>query len=147
MSIQKITSWLLYLLMAASAISAVVFYAVGFDDKNPENADQLLYWSYVLVFLGLGSTLILSLVNFIKNLINEPKKAIRSLAGIVVLVVVILVSYAMSNGTPLNIVGYSGPDNVPDMLKFADTMLYSMYILAVLAILMVIASSVFRLFK
>ena len=147
MSVHKISSWILYLLMAASIGSAIIFYGIGFDDKNPLNADQLLGLAYTFVGLGLGVSLILSLVNFVKNLLNEPKKALKSLIGPVLIIAIILVSYAISDGTPLNILGYTGPDNVPSMLKFADTALYSMYALAIVAVVMVIASSVIKLFK
>jgi hypothetical protein len=147
MSIHKISSWILYLLMAASIVSAIVFYGVGFDEKNPANADQLLGVAYAFVILGLGVSLVLSLISFVKSLMHEPKKAVKNLVGPVVIIAIIAISYAMADGTPLNILGYNGPDNVPSMLKFADMALYSMYTLSIVAILMVIASSVIKLFK
>jgi hypothetical protein len=147
MSIQKISSWLLILLMALSAASALYFYGVGFDDKNPQNADQFLNWTYLLLFSGAGIALLLSVYNFVRNLIAEPKKALRSLGGIVAIVAIIVISYALSDGTPLKIVGYEGSDNVPSMLMFADTILYTMYSLAVIAILLVVVSSVTKMFR
>lgn len=147
MSIHKISAWILYLLMAASIVTAVVFYGVGFDEKNPQNADMILGLAYGFVVLGLGVSLILSLVNFFKTLVSEPKRALKALVGPLLIVAVIVVSYAISDGTLLNITAYDGPDNIPSMLKFADTVLYSMYALAVAAILMVVGSSIIKLFR
>lgn len=147
MSIHKISSWILYILIAASIVSAVVFYGVGFDDKDPQNADQMLFLAYVFVGLGLGVTFLLSLFNFFKKLAADPKQAFKALLGPLVIVAVFVVGYAMADGTIMNITGYDGNDNVPSMLKFADMMLYSMYALIVGAIVMVFASSLFKLFK
>ena len=147
MSVHKISSWILYLLMAASIVSAIVFYGIGFDENNPANADQLLGVAYAFVALGLGVSVFLSLLNFVKTLTQEPKKALKTLVGPLIIVAIVAVSYAISDGTPLKILGYDGTDNVPSMLKFADTALFSMYALSVIAILMVIGSSVNKLFK
>lgn len=147
MSVNKISTWILYLLVAASVVSAVVFYGIGFDDKNPQNADQLLILAAVFVGLGLGVTLLLSLVNFFKKLIAEPKSALKALIGPLLIIAIFVVAYAMADGTIMNITGYSGPDNVPSMLKFSDMMLYTMYAMIVGSIVMVLASSIYKLFK
>lgn len=149
MSIHKISKWVLYLLMLASIVSTVVYYSIGFQDTapGPEYTDQLLILAYVFVGLGLGFTLLLSVFNFFKKLTSEPKQALKSLIGPVFIILVFVIGYALSDGTPLTITGYDGPDNIPSMLKFADTMLYSMYALIVAAILMVVASSIYKLFN
>jgi membrane-associated HD superfamily phosphohydrolase len=147
MSVQKISSWLLYLLMAISVISAVYFYGVGYDELTPEHVDQFLNWSYILLFLGAATALLLGFVTFVKNILVEPKSAVKSLVGPVAIIAIVIVSYLLADGTPMKIIGYTGPDNIPSMLMFADTILYSMYALAIIAVLLVLVSSVAKLFR
>ncbi|MFB6319192.1 hypothetical protein [Saccharicrinis sp. FJH54] len=147
MTAHKISTWVLYLLIAVSIISTLIFYGIGFSDKNPQNADQFLGLTYLFVILGLGVTLLLSIVNFVRKAIAEPKSALKSLIGPVFIIVIFVVAYALSDGTPLKIPGYTGTDNVASMLKFADTFLFSMYALIVIAIVMAIGSSIIKLFK
>lgn len=68
----------------------------------------------------------------------------KSFLGLAVLAVIILIAYAMSDGTPLNIVGYTGTDNVPSHLMFSDTILYTMYFLFGGAIVAIIATELLR---
>ena len=49
--------------------------------------------------------------------------------------VLLIIAYTIGDGTPLNILGYEGPDNVPTMLKLTDMWIYSVYILMTLTVL------------
>ena len=55
---------------------------------------------------------------FIPNyqLITNPRGAVKGLGGLVILGLVILISYSMSDGTLLNLSGYTA-DNNPATLK------------------------------
>ncbi|MFB6342561.1 hypothetical protein ACE1ET_12605 [Saccharicrinis sp. FJH62] len=149
MSAHKISTWVEYILIALAVVSTIVFYGIGFQDTapGPDYTDQFLGLTYLLVGLGLGVTLLLSVINFVKKVIAEPKSALKSLSGPVFIILIFVVAYAMSDGTPLKLQGYTGTDNVPSMLKFADTFLFSMYALIVIALIMTIGSSIMKLFK
>lgn len=108
--------------------------------KTPVYTGELLGWAYILFFICAGLSLIFPLFNLVTN----PQKAIKSIVGIVALVVIVLISYSLSDGTPLVMAGYDGSQNVPSMLKFSDTMIYMMYILGAGAILAIIVTEVIR---
>jgi hypothetical protein len=71
----------------------------------------------------------------------------RTLISIAILAVIAVISYSMGDGTPLQLVGYKGSDNVPSMLIMGDTFLYSMYILLGGALLAILYTEVSRIFK
>ncbi|MCG8579286.1 MAG: hypothetical protein MI866_05190, partial [Bacteroidales bacterium] len=61
--------------------------------------------------------------------------------------VIVLVAYAMSDDTPLQLIGYNGSDNVPSMLTLAGTMLYGTYLLFGIVVVAILYSEISRLFK
>ena len=61
---------------------------------------------------------------------------------LLLLVVVLIVAWSMGDGTPMQIPGYSGTDNVPFWLKITDMFLYSIYILLFVTIVAIIASGI-----
>ena len=68
-------------------------------------------------------------------------KSFIALAGIILLV---LIAYSMSDGTMMNIPGYSGADNVPGTLKFTDTILITTYFLGIGAIGAIVVTEIIR---
>ena len=115
----------------------------GDMNETPVYTDAILRFTYGLLVLGIAATLIFEII----NLVLHPDNAKKSLLSIVVIAVVFGVSYAMSDGTPLKILGYEGTDNVPAMLKLTDTGLFAFYILMGAAVLAIIGSEVSRFFK
>ena len=81
------------------------------------------------------------------RLFTRPKQAMKSFIGLAGVVVVILIGYALADGTPIKLVGYTGPDNVPSMLIFSDTILYTMYFLFAAAILAILGTEIYRRMK
>ncbi len=149
--LQKITSWLLYLLMALALVAAALLYAGGYEDapinQRPVFTDQILFLAYLYVGIAVAATLLVSLVSFGRNAAADPKAALRKLIGPVFIIVVVVVAYFMADGTPLKIIGYDGPDNIPSMLKFADVCLYTTYFMIAASIVLVVVSSVVNIFK
>ncbi len=150
MNLTKITSWVLYVLMAVSVVIAVLFYTGGTSEidapVNP-HVNTTLYWGYVLVIIALGATLLLSIFNFIRNLSHDPKGAVKSIVPIVGLALVIVISWAIGDGSELYMPNYKGPDNTYTWLKFADMLFYTMYFLFGVAIVSVVVSSVIKIFR
>lgn len=110
---------------------------------TPVYTATFLNWAYVLF----GIAIIAALVFPIARLFTRPKQAMKSFIGLAVVAVIILIAYALSDGTPMKIVGYSGPDNVPSMLKFSDTILFTMYFLFGGAIVAIAGSEIYRKIK
>ena len=81
------------------------------------------------------------------HLVMNPKNAIRSLISMAVLGVIVLLAYSLSDNTPLQLIGYNGPDNVPSMLTMAGTFLWGTYILFGVVIIAILYSELSRLFK
>lgn len=136
--------------IAMFAITVVVLALFMFGGSVPNQqydtpvyTASLLNWSYILF----GIAIIAALVFPTARLFTRPKQAMKSFIGLAVVAVLILIAYALSDGTPMNIVGYSGPDNVPSMLKFSDTILFTMYFLFAGAIIAIAGSEIYRRIK
>ena len=109
---------------------------------QPAQTDALLYLMYVLFGLAIAATVIAAVFQFGAALKDNPANPIKSLLGLVLLAVVLIVAWAMGDGTPMQIPGYSGTDNVPFWLKVTDMFLYSIYILLFVTIVAIIASGI-----
>lgn len=107
---------------------------------TPIYTASLLNWAYTLFIIAIIAAVIFPIV----RLFTRPKQAMKSFIGLIVLAAVILIAYAMADGTPMNIVGYTGPDNVPSRLIFSDTIIYTMYIMFGAAIIAIIATELLR---
>ena len=92
-------------------------------------------------------TVCLSVLFPLLQIVSDPKGAIKGLAGLAGLGLIILIAYSLSDGTLLNLPGYTGEDNNVGSLKFADTILYTMYILGVGAIVSIVVTETMRKFR
>lgn len=110
---------------------------------TPIYTGALLNWAYVLFVIAIIAAIIFP----ITRLFTRPKQAMKSFIGLVALAVVILFAYLLADGTPLQIVGYTGPDNVPSRLIFSDTIIYTMYFLFAGAIIAILATELLRKFR
>ena len=54
----------------------------------------------------------------------------------------VIAAWAMGSGTPMNIPGYEGTDNVYFWLKLTDMFLYSIYILLFVTVVAIIVSGI-----
>lgn len=111
--------------------------------STPVYTSTLLNWSYILFGIAIIAAVIFPVI----RLITRPKEAMKSFIGLLAVVVLVLIAYAMSDGTPMEIIGYSGPDNVPSMLIFSDTILYTMYFLFAGTILAILGTEIYRKMK
>lgn len=107
---------------------------------TPVYTASLLNWGYVLFIIAVIAAVIFPVV----RLFTRPKQAMKSFIGLAALAVVVLIAYAMADGTPMNIIGYSGTDNVPSRLILSDTIIYTMYILFGAAVVAIIATELLR---
>ncbi len=138
----RISYYALYAMFAVILIVLGLFYlggdaqgadvVVGVDPEmwQPAHTNTLLILIYVLFGLAVAATVIAAVFQFGAALKDSPANAIKSLA------------WSMGDGTPMQIPGYSGTDNVPFWLKLTDMFLYSIYILLFVTIVAIIASGI-----
>lgn len=110
---------------------------------TPVYTEAFLNWAYILC----GVAVLAALAFPIARLVTRPKEAMKSFIGLACVVVVVLIAYALADDTPLQLTGYTGPDNVPSRLLFTDTIIYTMYILFGVAVLAIIGTEIYRRVK
>jgi len=141
----KILRIALILLFVISALLTLLFYAGGEDvSGNPTYTNIFIVWAYILTVIAVVFTILLPIIQLATNF----KKAKKSLLGVVALVVVLAIAYFMSSD---ELLGIKNPDlvkyDVPSTLKYAGTMINSIYVLAVVAIGTMIYTEVAKIFK
>ena len=145
--LSKILSFVLYALIAVTAVLTVMFFTggdvPGETFQTPVYTDSLINWAKLLVVGAAAITVLFEVVHVVMN----PKNAVRSLISIAVLVVIGLVAYSMADPTPMNLGAYEGSDNVPAMLKLAGAFLYGTYVLLGLVIVAIFGGELSRIFK
>ncbi len=109
-------------------------------DYTPVHTASLLNWAATLLFIAVIVAIIFPII----HLFTRPKQAAKSFIGLLGLGVIILIAYAMADGTPLNITGYNGPDNVPSRLILSDTLIYTMYIFCVGTVLTIFVTEILK---
>jgi hypothetical protein len=151
--IRKFSSWILILCTAITVVVLAFFYLGGVEDpaaeiKAPIYTSLLLYWCYALAVITIVGMLIFGIFQFLSSLKAKPKAALASLAVIVVFLGLLGGTFAIGSTTKLpNINADSAHFNTDFWLKLSDMWLYSAYIMLILCILAMIASSIKMVFK
>lgn len=115
----------------------VVFYFAGITT----NVDTMLNWAYLLLGISIALAIVMPTFNFAKN----PQGALRSLLGLVVVVVVLAVAYSMSDATPV-VTPAATYDNEM-ALRLSDTGLFTTYFAFGAAIVSIVVLEVYNMFK
>lgn len=139
-----------YTFLALVAISVIVFALFLFggseldmkDNKVYAYTDVLIYWTYALGILSVVTVLFFVVKDFIAELAASPSVALKKIAGPIALVVLLLVTYAVGDTTPLKLNEEAQRFNAPFWLKFSDMWIYSVYVLLFLTIVAAIAGAV-----
>jgi uncharacterized membrane protein YkvI len=142
--INKILNIVTYVIIAITVVFIGLFYLGGEvpnqAQQTPVHTDEMLIWGYILFAIACGAAVLFGVVKFFMN-IKEAKKGLISLGAIAAVVVI---SYMMSDTALLDLPGYTGSDNTPATLEFADTILFSTYCLGFGAIVAIIATEIIR---
>ena len=109
--------------------------------SNPEDVDAMLWFGQGLTIFTMLTLIGMSAYSSTKN----PKAAGRSLIGLVIILAVIGLSYALADTTPI-VTAANVFDNKSDLL-IADTGLISTYIVAVFAVLAILGTETYNFFK
>lgn len=153
-TLSKVLNIILGLLLAVTAVLTFLFYNanadVSPDASFAKQIEQLgiflqyyLNWAFLLAGLAAVSAILFPVL----GLIQHPRSGLIAIIALVILGGIVLFAYSMADDTVFNLPGYTGPDNVPSRLKFAGTMLYTLYITAILAVLSILYSEIAKLFK
>ena len=143
----KVTKLLNILTIVMFAITVVLIGLFVFGGELPNSqypspvyTDELIWWAYILLAL----TAIAAIAFPVVKLFSNPKQALKTLIAIVGICLLVLIAYSLSDGTIMNIPGYSGSDNVPGTLKFTDTILITTYFLGIGAIGAIVVTEIIR---
>ena len=131
-----------YVLLIVSAILIVVGAVTFVDGEENAAFDTMLVWSFVMIVLTIALIIILPLFAVLQN----PKSAVRSLIGLGAIIVVFLVSYALSTDTPIPLASGKVIDD-PFSLKFSDTALWATYITFAGVILSILYGELYKVIK
>ena len=136
--------------MAVSLVLIGFFFFGGFVENTegtslaePLITETILRWAYILLIITLALAVVFQLLSMFSSV-----KALKR-AGIVlgIAAVFIFISYQLADDTILNLIQYSGPDNVPATLKWVGTGLIFTYILGILAILSILYTAIANIFR
>lgn len=110
----KVSKISFYVTMAVSLVIIALFFCVGFgnsetinnnDMRAPQFTDALIYWIYALTALAIVLVVGFGLVSFGKNFKDSPIGAIKGLLGVLLLVVLFGIAYALSSSDPIFVNG------------------------------------------
>jgi uncharacterized BrkB/YihY/UPF0761 family membrane protein len=150
MKISRISSITLYIIIGITIVLTILFFAGGYvpgtkgtNSAEPVNTDYILIWNVILLVIAI----ILTLVFTVLSLLMNPKRALRSLIILGVIAVIIFISYQFASDEILNLVNYTGPDNIPSKLKIVDTGLFLTYFLLAIAFGAILYNEISQVFK
>lgn len=128
----KMSYYALYVCIALILVVLGMFYFVGYNNpvgeyNEPAHTETLIYLMYAMFGICVAVTLIGAIAQFGAALKDNPMSAIKSLLGIVLLVIVLVVSYAM--GSDSTVMTGTGAYTDAFWLKMTDMLIYSIYFL------------------
>lgn len=112
--------------------------------SQPAFTSLLLYWMYVLLAITIVVLILFGIAGVFTGLKTNRKATLQSTLAVLALGALFLITYVIGSGTPLNIVGYSGTDNVPPTLKMTDMWIYSMYVMLALTVAAILLAPVIK---
>ena len=156
--IQKVSGTVLYVMLAITLVILGMFFFGGetpLDQRlvadtameEPAQTDALIYWMYILFGIAVIITIAAAIYQFVTGFIDSHMTAIKSLLGLILIIVVLVISWAMGSDQPLVMPGYDGAENVPFWLKLTDMFLYTIYIMMGAMILLIFGFGIAKKFK
>jgi amino acid transporter len=127
----KVSYYIFYVCIALIIVVLALFYGVGYNNpvgeyNDPQNTGALMYLMYGMFAVTVIATLIGAIAQFGGALKDNPKGAIKSLLGLILLVVLLIVTYNMGSSETVILGGGA---------EYSDTnmFLYSTYVLFAIA--------------
>ena len=139
----KVSKISFYVTMAVSLAIIALFFCVGFgntetinnnDMRAPQFTDALLYWIYALTAIAVVLVLVFSLISFAKNFKDSPIGAVKGLLGVLLLVALFGVAYALASEEPIIVNGKQLADSDGNPIAassyiLTDVLIYVQYAL------------------
>ena len=135
--------WVKYVEYVLFAITIVCLASLFFLPKVAHMGDMhadcewILWWLYGIVAIGI----VAALLSPIKNMITNPKAALKTLIGLVVAVAVIGGCYALSSAAPVPNSAGGFFENAFE-LQFTDTVIFLTYLVAGVSILSILVGEI-----
>ena len=128
----RMSYYALYVCFALILVVLGMFYFVGYNNpvgeyNEPAHTETLIYLMYAMFGICVAVTLVGAIAQFGAALKDNPMSAVKSLLGIVLLVVVLVVSYGM--GSDATIMTGDGLYTDTFWLKITDMLVCSIYFL------------------
>ena len=150
----KVSYYVFYVCIALILVVLALFFGVGYNQTNaaglvePANTPALIFLMYGLFAVTIIATLIGALIQFGAALRDNPKAAIKSFLGVILLVVLLIVTYN-AGASDAVVLGDGTSFSDTTMLKVTDMFLYSTYILFAVAAMGVLLnlSGIFKSLK
>ena len=131
----KVTLWVL---MLVGIVATALFFLGGSEGSLevagdflniPKFTDTLLYWIYVLVALVILVTFGFVLAKLAETFKVDPKRGLTSVLVVLAAAGLIALCWFLGSPEKVEILGYEGTDNVGNMARMSDAILYLVYIL------------------
>ena len=130
----KVSYYVFYVCIALILVVLGMFFGVGYNETNaaglvePANTLALMYLMYGMFAVTVIATLIGAIAQFGGALKDNPKGAVKSLLGLILLVVLLIVTYNIGSSETV-VLGDGSEYSDVTMLKVSDMLLYSTYVL------------------
>ena len=133
--IPKVTLWVL---MLVGIVASVMFFVGGSEGSLevagdfldiPKFTDILLYWNYVLVAVVILVTFGFVIAKLIETFKVDAKRGLVSVAVVLGAVALCALCWFLGSPEKIEILGYEGTDNVGNMARMSDAIMYLVYIL------------------
>ena len=130
----KVSYYVFYFCIALILVVLGMFFGVGYNETNaaglvePANTPALMYLMYGMFAVTVIATLIGAIAQFGGALKDNPKGAVKSLLGLILLVVLLIVTYNIGSSETV-VLGDGSEYSDVTMLKVSDMLLYSTYVL------------------
>lgn len=154
--VEKVSGFSVLILGLVSVVLVALMYLGGNAESLmvgeealtvPKFTDPLLYWSYFLLVLIVVITIGFTLIGFVKQLIETPKSALKTLIPIALFAVIFIASWFLGSSEKISIIGYEGTENEGFWAQFSDMIIYSCYTLFAALVATIIGSSIYKKLK
>ncbi|CDN31698.1 hypothetical protein BN938_1612 [Mucinivorans hirudinis] len=130
------------LLLLGVVVIAGTFLTGNAETKEWPMIGTALVVSFAMFVVTVGLAILMPLIGIVQN----PKGALKSLVGLAIVAVVVLIAYGMSSADPITLADGKLIDSA-FVLKFTDTALYTVFFAFGGVILAIVGSEFYRMFK
>ena len=131
----KVTLWVL---MVVGIVATALFFLGGTEGSLevagdfldiPKFTNVLLYWIYALVVLVILVTFGFVIAKLVETFKVDPKRGLVSVGVVLAAVALCALCWFLGSPEKVEILGYEGTDNVGNMARMSDAIMYLVYIL------------------